>query len=287
MTFNLVPSTPEHSDQIATICHDAYKSLTDRHNFPPMFSSVGEAKELYRKYFEIEFHYAVTAMDGGVPVGSASIWLMDKVCALGPVSVDPSYQGKSAARPMIEHLLEYAELHGHEMVRLSQRAYNPVSLSLYAKAGFNAVDSFMEMGAPPKPDKEGFVRPFKEGDIAHMDGLCNKVYGLRRSLDLAAFSALGGGSMLVRDKGNGPTAYLAFGQDFGHGVAETDDDLLALIGEAGVGSGGAAKIHCPLSNGELFRKLLDYGCRSIELHTLMAYGPYEPPNGIWLPSNEY
>jgi len=286
MALELIPSTHDHSDEIARICHEAYKDLTDRHHFPPMFPSTGVARQAFKMILDSDFSYGVTAMVNGEPVGSAIMWLMDEVAAIGPVSMEPSFQGQSVARPMMEYLLDYAHRNDYEMVRLSQRSYNPVSLSLYAKVGFNTVESFMEMRPSPRPDSEEAVRPFIETDFPAIEMLSKRNYKVNRSSDLRAISQFGGNT-LVRDSGKGLTGYLACGPGLGHGVAETDEDILALVGEAAIRFPDSAKFNCPLSNGNLYRKFLEAGCRAVEVHTLMAYGPYEQPEGVWLPSGGY
>ena len=62
MTLELIPSTPDHADEIGRICHEAYKDLTDRHHFPPMFPSSGVARQVFKEIINSEFSYGVTAM---------------------------------------------------------------------------------------------------------------------------------------------------------------------------------------------------------------------------------
>ena len=130
MAIEFVPSVDEHTDEIARVCHEAYKDLTDRHHFPPTFPSTGVARQVFQRIMDSEFSYGVTAMVDGEPAGSAFIHLMDEVAAIGPVSVEPSFQGQSVARPMMEHLLDYAHRNDYDKIRLSQRSYNPASTSL-------------------------------------------------------------------------------------------------------------------------------------------------------------
>jgi len=47
------------------------------------------------------------------------------------------------------------------------------------------------------------------------------------------------------------------------------------------------RVLCPLTEGDLYRKLLANGCRNIKVMNLMALGPYERPDGAWLPSVLY
>ena len=47
------------------------------------------------------------------------------------------------------------------------------------------------------------------------------------------------------------------------------------------------RILVPLIEGSLYRKLLAASCRNIKVMNLMALGPYDPPDGVWLPSVLY
>jgi hypothetical protein len=71
-------------------------------------------------------------------------------------------------------------------------------------------------------------------------------------------------------------------------VAETLDDAMALIAEvARVVPTMHAIFFCPLRSSELFRAALAMGCRVGKVMNLMSLGPYEEPDGIWMPSIGY
>ncbi|MGH7807364.1 MAG: GNAT family N-acetyltransferase, partial [Thermodesulfobacteriota bacterium] len=75
---------------------------------------------------------------------------------------------------------------------------------------------------------------------------------------------------------------------FGHGVAETEEDALALIGEAARRlPPEVARFFCPLREANLYRKLMKAGCRAIKVMNLMTLGLYEPPDEVWMPSVLY
>ena len=69
---------------------------------------------------------------------------------------------------------------------------------------------------------------------------------------------------------------------FGHAVAETDDDMKALIGAAVTFPGPGFLV--PARNGELMRWCLANGLRVTQPVTLMTMGLYNEPVGAWLPS---
>jgi hypothetical protein len=83
------------------------------------------------------------------------------------------------------------------------------------------------------------------------------------------------------------TGYLLPG-NFGHGVAETEEDALALITEAARHLPAEfARFFCPLSEGNFYRKALQRGCRMIKVMNYMTLGPYEHPDEVWMPSVLY
>jgi hypothetical protein len=72
---------------------------------------------------------------------------------------------------------------------------------------------------------------------------------------------------------------------FHHAVAETNDDLKALIGAATAFAGPGFLV--PSRNGEVFRWCLSQGLRVVNQATLMTIGLYNEPGGAYLPSILY
>lgn len=68
----------------------------------------------------------------------------------------------------------------------------------------------------------------------------------------------------------------------GHAVAETNEQLIALLGSAGAFMG--LGIIIPSRNAELLRWCLDQGLRIVQQSTLMTIGLYNEPAGAYLPS---
>jgi hypothetical protein len=89
---------------------------------------------------------------------------------------------------------------------------------------------------------------------------------------------------LLRERNGHVAGYFILGFP-GHGVAETEEDLLVLVGEAATGVPAEfARCFCPLTEGGLYRRLLAAGGRAIKVMNLMTLGPYEPPDRVWMPS---
>ena len=72
---------------------------------------------------------------------------------------------------------------------------------------------------------------------------------------------------------------------FAHSVAETNDDLRALIGAAT--DFGTPGFLVPLRNTELFRWCLAHGLRVFFVTNMMTIGIYQEPAGAWMPSVGY
>ncbi|HVH82000.1 MAG TPA: GNAT family N-acetyltransferase, partial [Stellaceae bacterium] len=71
----------------------------------------------------------------------------------------------------------------------------------------------------------------------------------------------------------------------GHAIAETNRDLMALIGAASVFPGPGFLL--PTGNHEVFAWCLQHKLRLVMQMTLMTIGLYNEPAGAWLPSVLY
>ena len=127
------------------------------------------------------------------------------------------------------------------------------------------------------------MRPAAADDLAACDQLCFRVHGHSRSGELA--DAIAQGAARVVERNGRITGYATPIAFSGHAVAETDDDLRALIGAAESFPGPGFLV--PACNGELMRWCLGEGLRITQTMTLMTRGLYNQPAGAWLPSVLY
>jgi GNAT superfamily N-acetyltransferase len=230
--------------------------------------------------------YSVSAMDDGRLVGSNFLSLMDPVSGLGPITIDPSCQGQGVGRTLMLDAIDYAQHHGIEQVRLMQDSFNVASLSLYASLGFDVKVPVAFMQAAPLAEADDSVRPISEPDLPAIEELSERVYKNSRRNEVAA-AAPYGFAALLRERQGRITGYLLPGI-FGHGVAETEEDALALIGEAARRlPAEIARFFCPLTESSFYRKALQANCRVIKVMNYMALGPYEQPEEVWMPSVLY
>ena len=286
MAIELVPAEPQHARELGRICFESFREVHDRGCGTRDFPTVDIARQVLGMLVQRDDFYSVSAMDDGRLVGSNFLSLMDPVSGLGPITIDPSCQGQGVGRTLMLDAIDYAQRHGIERVRLMQDSFNVASLSLYASLGFDVKVPVAFMQAAPLAETDDSVRPISEPDLPAIEELSERVYKNSRRNEVAA-AAPYGFAALLRERQGRITGYLLPGI-FGHGVAETEEDALALIGEAARRlPAEIARFFCPLTESSFYRKVLQANCRVIKVMNYMALGPYEQPEEVWMPSVLY
>jgi ribosomal protein S18 acetylase RimI-like enzyme len=286
MAIRLVSAEPQHLSTLGSICFEAFKEVQDRGCGSRDFPTEDVARQVLGMLVQRDDFYSVSALDDGRVVGSNFLSLMDPVAGVGPLTVDPSYQGLGVGRALMQDVLDYAQHNNIEEVRLFHDAFNVASLSLYASMGFDVKDSVVLMQAAPAAETDNSVRPIAEADLPAIEELSRRIYKTSRRNEVAAAAPYGFAAFL-RERQGRITGYLIPG-NFGHGVAETEEDALALVGEAARRVPPEfARFFCPLSEGGFYRKALQAGCRAIKGMNYMTLGPYEHPDEVWMPSVLY
>ncbi len=283
--LTLRPTTAADLPAAGRILHDAFATLAAAHGFPPDFPTVAIATGCMRGLLGNPGFYGVAAERDGRLIGTTFLDERSTIGAIGPVSVDPGAQDGRIGRALMGAMLERAAERRMPGVRLVQISYHNRSLSLYAKLGFDVRETFAAMHGPaPGITLEGYaVRPARAEDEAAMNALCVRVHGIDRAGEVGP--AIAKGKARVVERLGRVTAYATGISYFSHAVAETNDDLYALIGAARrIDTPG---IIVPLSNGELFRWCLAHGLRVFFVQNLMAIGVYQEPQGAYLASVGY
>lgn len=281
----LRPAVPGDIPAAGRVLYDAFATLATAHGFPPDFPTVEVATGCMRGLVTNPGFFGVVAERDGVLVGSSFLDERGAIGAIGPVSVDPAAQDGRVGRALMGAMLERAAERRVAGVRLVQISYHNRSLSLYAKLGFDVRETFAAMHGELEPASlPGYdVRQATEADEAACSALCVRVHGFDRGAEVA--HAIGRGKARVVERLGRVTGYTTGIAYFNHSVAETTDDLVALIGSTGrIDPPG---IVVPLTNGELFRRCLERGLRVFFVMNLMAIGAYQEPRGAYLASVGY
>ncbi len=267
------------------ICYGAFASIADRHGFPPDFASVAEATAAVSHLAAHPDFFSLLAEREGRVVGSNFLDERSVIRSVGPVTVDPEQQNRGTGRVLVDKALERAAQRESLGVRLLQAGYHSRSLSLYTKLGFDVRESFATVnGAPLDLRTPGrAVRPATDADVAACNSVCAGVHGHDRGGELADAVAQGAASVVERrGRITGYSTGIGF---FGHSVAETDDDLAALI--AAAPRFGGSGFLAPMRNSELLRWCLTHGLRITHTMNLMTIGFYQQPRGAYLASVGY
>ena len=285
MDIRIREAVPGDWRECGRICYEAFATLAAHHGFPPDFPTIAAAAEPIRHLIEHPRIYGVVAEAGGRILGSNFLDERSTISGLGPISVDPTAQDRSVGRALMSAVLDRAVERRAPGVRLIQIAYHNRSLSLYAKLGFDVRGSFAAMhGEPLGITLPGYaVRPATPADESTCNRLCVRVHGHDRAGEVR--EAIADGSACVVERLGRITGYTTGITYFTHSVAETTDDLQALIGAAaGFGTPGFL---VPLANAQLFRWCLTHGLRVFFVVNMMTIGIYQEPAGAFMPSVGY
>ncbi len=273
---------PEDASACGNICFEAFKSISDQHNFPPDFPSREAAIGLMTSLFSNPDVRSTVAEADGRVVGSNFVWKYTPVAGIGPITVDPGSQNATVGRQLMEDALQHARESRFPAVRLVQAGYHMRSLSLYTKLGFVVREPLVTLqGQALGVSIPGHqVRPAGRNDIDACTRLCVRVHGHSRRHELR--DAIRQGTATVVERAGRITGYATVIGFFGHAVAETNDDLKALIGAAPGFAGPGVLL--PNRNAEVFGWCLQRGLRVVQPMTLMSIGLYNKPAGAFLPS---
>jgi predicted N-acetyltransferase YhbS len=267
--------------ELGRICYEAFWDIAAKHGFPADVPSVEFGQQFVGMLVQQEEEvYSVGAFEGGAAKGSNFIEMWDEVAGLGPITVDVASQGQGIGRKLMGDGIAEASRRGHDMVCLCQDAFNMHSLALYASLGFDTKEPIALLDLSSKQPVDPAIRPATSDDLKAMDELCRSVYPVSRKRECARLMERDFPAFVL-DRGR--IAGYLIGTVVGHGVAEREDDMLALL--AGVGANVPdAESFVPLRSGELYRRALAAGHRNRKVMNLMALGPYEEPRGTYCPS---
>lgn len=282
MRVTLRPAKPADAEACGQICYDAFRKISEQHNFPPDWPTVEIATEFLSGLLSHPGFYGVVAEANGRVVGSNFLDERANVIGLGPITVDPEAQNAKFGRELMTHALERAWSQGHPSVRLVQAAFHSRSLSLYSKLGFEVREplSCMQGKALEKTISGYDVRAATEGDLEACSDLCKSVHGYERNRELK--DAIQTGTATVVEHHGSITGYATMIGFGGYAVGKTNTALKALIGGAPEFPGPGFLL--PTRNGDLFRWCLEEGLQVVQPMTYMSIGLYNEPQGAYLPS---
>ena len=280
---------PGDHEAAARIMYEAFAGIRYRHRFPRDFPTLDAARGLVAAFSTHPSIWGVVAEADGRVVGSNFLDERGPVRGVGPITVDPHAQAAGVGRLLMKAVIERGAR--GDGIRLLQDAFNSASLALYASLGFRVEEPVALMSGTPtvtrRPDVE--VRRLVEGDIPVCEELCVSVHGFERTRELRDALASPMLTPYVALREGRIVAYAATLDEFGaaHAVAESEENMAALIGGAVVPDGPAASFLLPLHQHDLLRWCQAAGLRMVKPMNYMVMGRYRRPQGAWIPSVLY
>ena len=278
---------PADAEACAQICFDAFGAIQDQHRFPRDFPVLEAATGLMGAWIPHPSIWGIVAELDGRIVGSNFLDERDPIRGVGPITVDPHGQNAGVGRRLMEAALERGR--GAPGIRLLQDAFHMRSLSLYESLGFDVKEPVAVIAGKPsssRPADEVEVRALQEDDLDACEALCKGVHGFERTNELR--DAIQAFKPFVAVRDGRITAYASsmIFWPMNHGVAESHEDMQALLVGAAAAVNEPVAFLVPLRSG-LFRWCLGEGLRLVKPMNLMALGEYQGPRGSWFPSVLY
>jgi len=285
MSITLRQGTPADAKACGRICYEAFKAIGTAHNFPQDFPSPEVASGVLSMLLAHPGFYAVVAEDDGRIIGSNFLDERSPIAGVGPITIGPARQNRGVGGRLMQDVLDRAAGKEAAGVRLLQAGYHNRSLCLYTKLGFVTREPISVLQGKPIGQRiAGYdVRAAMAADLAACNRICLQVHGFDRSGELR--DAIEHKTASVVEHLGCITGYTTGVAFFGHSVALTNQDLMALIGAATEFGGPGFLL--PTRNHEAFKWCLNRGLRLVFQMTLMTVGLYNDPAGAYMPSVLY
>lgn len=285
---DLRPAAPDDASECGRIIFEAFRDIAERHGFPPDFPSIEAGTSLAASFIAHPSIFAVVAVSDGRVIGSNFLDERDAVRGVGPITVDPSYQGAGVGRRLMQAVIERGR--DARTIQLQQDAFNTRSLSLYASLGFDVTHPTVLITGTPAdaPDPAWEIRPLTVSDLDACNELCAAAHGQHRGAALRDALRELDPHVAVRDG-----RVVAYASTLGmwslaHAAAQEPRDMQALIAGYAAATGRPVQMLVPIRHTELLRWCLAQGLRVVKPMNVMALGEYrEPLVGCWIPSVLY
>ena len=285
------PATLDDAEACGRILYEAFKGIAEYHRFPAEYRSARGPTALVTFFIRHAAVFCVVAEKDGYVIGVNFLDERDAIRGLGPIAVDPNSQERGVGRRLMQTVIERGQ--DAPGIRLTQDAYNVLAMSLYAALGFEIKEPLVMLKGKPKSRsrRDTKVRPLTSDDLDACASLCQSIHGFHRTRELqdavrfsACFGVVRDGRLVAYTY-----SYTAKSEEWilAHGVAETDEDMQALLLGIGEISGRPLSFLMPTRQANMFRWCLSEGLRVAKPGSLMTMGSYQIPQGCYFPSGLY
>lgn len=318
LDLTIRPLMPADIPRAGEILHQAFNEVFAAHGYPAPISDLAAGRALVTAYRDYEPTGSFVALHEGRIVGSAFLHRRGDRVGVGPVTVDPSCQGRGVGRKLMERIIE--EVGDCTSIRLFQDAFNRESFALYVRLGFVVRDVMAVLrAAPPRFDADvapgapdpgaspgagaclsdgrsggagagspAICREMEPWDLVNAVACDTALTGMSRPRDLAFLLDHGQAAVLEQDGGIRGFAASFLVRDtlfVGPAAAPTAAELVRLVADLTRRSGArVVSVRAPSRPGDLLQMLLQAGFEVRSLGTYMVRGRYDEPSGALLAS---
>lgn len=284
--ISIRPSTPVDAGGCARIAFDAFGGIAREHNFPLDFPVPDATRGMIEMVLNHPRVYGVVAESDGTVIGSNFLDQRDAIAAVGPITIDPHFQGRGVGRRLMQAVIERGQADGHPGIRLVQDAFNTRSMSLYASLGFDIKEPLALMQGIPKTAEPsgGQLAPIVPDDVSECAALCRSVHGVDRANELR--DAIDHFQPMLLRKDGQVVAYASAPHFWflNHGVAKTEQDMFDLLSAIAAERNKPLALLVPTRQANFHRWCLSHGMRMLKPMSLMAMGQYQEPRGCFYTS---
>lgn len=289
------PLTERDVDRAGDIDFVAFQELALRHGAAPTVTTPADCRSYLRHLLALDPDGGLVAELGDELVGVAWVRRRGPVATIGPVAVDPAFQGRGIGRALLERCLAVARPRAAQ-VRLVQESFNVASLGLYLRLGFRVVCPLLEVELPAgRPVPTGAAPP---GVVVRRAGVQDRVrlveadarmFGAARPQNVSLL--LERGEAVVAERGG-----VLVGYGFGIGTRrrgyvgsaagdaiEILIELIAAVAAALAARGVPVRMLVPATDAALVDGTLGLGFRVVKACHYMVHGAGTvPPAGYVL-----
>jgi len=275
--------------RVAAIFRDSFNELYVRRGFGQVVPDVSVGASIAETYLKLDPTGCVVATQRGKVVGSAFLHVRGTTAGIGPVTVDPGYQGAGVGRELIDELCRRADSARVRSLRLIQDAFNEISFALYSRAGFVVREVLAR--ASFRSERAAIPRTVRRAQASDLPAI------LRNELDLLGIERRADHELLMRigelfvagdHAEGGSMARIARGgvAVLGPAISRSADDLVDLIAAAtaDLPSQTDTRLLVPVRKSDLMDRLLERGLEIHSLCTYMVRGEYQAGAGYYVPT---
>lgn len=103
----------EDSQTCGEVMYEAFKDISQRHNFPPDFPTSAAAEGLLSDLLNAPAFDAFVAEEEGRILGSIFVSRRSRVGGISVLTIDPKIQDRSVGRRLLQHGMGFLAKQGH------------------------------------------------------------------------------------------------------------------------------------------------------------------------------